>query len=66
MSDIQLQENGFVTIDGLEVAYVDDSDIIYLNPSNWLTATRDMTLAEQGALARLIQEHRPSKPGVMS
>jgi hypothetical protein len=64
--NICVQEDGYITIDGVPVAHVGDDDLIYLNPSNWLQATRDMPLAQQGALAELIFRHRPGCSEVAS
>ncbi len=66
MSNIQIGADGYVTVDGTQIAYVDSTEYIWINPSNWLRATRDMTMAEQGALYELIRTHRPGNTGVVS
>lgn len=66
MSNIQIDDAGYVTVNGVPIAYVDSTEYIWLNPRNWLQATRDMTMAQQGALFELIRTHRPGKTGALS
>ncbi len=66
MSDIQIGSDGYVTVNGTPVAYIDSTEYIWLNPANWRKATRNMSLAEEGALFELIRTHRPDQKGVAS
>jgi hypothetical protein len=67
MTNIHINEEGYVIIDGIEVAFTgSDDDCFWINPRNWLHVTRDMTLTEQGALFELIRTHVPGKTEVVS
>jgi hypothetical protein len=64
--DIRFHSDGYVTVDGIQIAHVTDKDYIHLNPRNWIAATQRMSQSEQGALAELVFTHRPGRMGVMS
>jgi hypothetical protein len=63
---IEAHSDGYVTVDGLPVAHVTDSDFIHINPKNWQIATKGMSQSEQGALGELVFTHRPGRQGVAS
>ena len=59
-NDIQMRADGYVTVDGLSVAYVDSTGELWIDPENWGQATEGMTAEQEGALSRLIRTHVPS------
>lgn len=63
---LEVQECGLITINGIEVAHMGDDEMFYLNPSNWIRATRDLSLEDRGAAIRLICEHLANSGGLMS
>jgi hypothetical protein len=66
MTGIQIDADGYVTVNGLQIAFVDSTEYVWLHPRNWLQATRDMTLTQQGALFELIRTHMADGAGAPS
>lgn len=58
--------DGYVVLNGVQIAWIGDDEAIYLHVPGWIAATKDMSFASQGALFTLIAKTKTTLQEVAS